>query len=243
MKEYSGHDPTVPVETPGVVSATATSSTEASLAAVLRCDGQGYSRPALPLLSSTASPRFFLSRWPSCFVFTAELKVDPTGMRPASVQASRAARRTTLCPGVPHACVPAQRARSTFTKLPSDAFAGIMQQHKQVRALCRSPQFRKRNYDPKLQVARVKEWCVLKTFKLLDKCQSGIGYLCFGQCSRITYIEGSVLVTGWAVPQPKAAIHGWCWARLLNATTALAGRCNSKDMRRETRNFMNRGFT
>ena len=52
----------------------------------------------------------------------------------APVQASRAARRTTLCPGVPHGCVPAQRARSTFTKLPSDAFAGNMQQHKQVRA-------------------------------------------------------------------------------------------------------------
>ena len=54
----------------------------------------------------------------------------------APVQASRATHRTMLCPSVPHACVPSQRARSTFTNLPQDAFAGIMQQHKTPSCTC-----------------------------------------------------------------------------------------------------------
>ena len=48
----------------------------------------------------------------------------------SSVQASRAVLRTMLCLGVPHACLPSQRALHVFTNPPLHAVASVLQQHK-----------------------------------------------------------------------------------------------------------------
>ena len=94
-------------------------------------------------------------------------------------------------------------------------------------------------------LTKQKNACMPLTVTLKEPSQSFFEYCgvtlspCFGQCFRISHIEGSVVVAGWAVPQPAVGGVG----TLSMATTAATWRRIGKDMRRGTCNDVYCGFT
>ena len=84
------------------------------------------------------------------------------------------------------------------------------------------------------KLQRVNEWCMLKRRRTLDKRQGCFVCSCAGQCFRTTYMEGTLLTTGWTVLPQKQP-------RYPMATTVVTWR--RQDMPRETCNDTNCGCT
>ena len=135
------------------------------------------------------------------------------------------------------ACFRSQRAPRSPT-CHRMLLAGIMQQNKQVRAAFRTHLNLTASdlntfLNFKLRVS-MSGACSEHAARWTSATVASF-FGCFGQCFRISYIEGSLMVRGGAVRQPKQPTMGGV-GTLLMATTTVTWRRKGKDMRRETRN-------